>query len=86
MSARKPRFEVVRSDAGWFARFVAANGAKVWQTEVYVRRRGALRAIDMLTTAAVGSAATPSRIHMVDERTPPPPVRDITARAFGGWI
>lgn len=45
---RVPRFEVVRSDAGWFARFVAANGQKVWQTEVYQRAGKARRAIGLV--------------------------------------
>ena len=48
MSAREPRFEVVHTDAGWFARFVASNGQKVWQTEVYQRRRAAGRAIEVV--------------------------------------
>ena len=48
MSAREPRFEVVHADAGWFARFIAANGQKVWQTEVYARRRAAHRAIGVV--------------------------------------
>lgn len=47
MNAR--RFEIVRSEAGWFARFVAGNSAKVWQTEVYARRRTCLRAIELVT-------------------------------------
>ena len=45
MSARLARFEVVQSDAGWFARFRAANGRIVWVTESYARRRGAFAAI-----------------------------------------
>lgn len=68
MTARAPRFEVVRSDAGWFARFRAANGRKVWQTEVYERRGAALFAIDLLTSAAAGAAATPAKVRTVDER------------------
>ena len=48
MSKREPRFEVVRSDAGWFARFRAANGRKVWQTESYHRRAKALRALELV--------------------------------------
>jgi uncharacterized protein YegP (UPF0339 family) len=49
MSARQPRFEVVHSDAGWFARFVARNGQKVWQTEVYQRQGKAVRAVELVT-------------------------------------
>ena len=49
MSARAPRFEVVRSDAGWFARFIASNGREVWRTsEVYARRRAADTAVRSL--------------------------------------
>lgn len=40
------RFEIVRTDAGWHARYVAANHRIVWWTENYGRRRGAVRAID----------------------------------------
>lgn len=43
------RFEVVDTDAGHHGRFVAANGATVWSTEVYTRRRGVLRAIELVT-------------------------------------
>jgi uncharacterized protein YegP (UPF0339 family) len=43
-----PRFEVIHADAGWFARFVGANGRKVWQTEVYGRRVAAFRAIELI--------------------------------------
>ena len=68
MSKREPRFEVVRSDAGWFARFRAANGQKVWQTESYTRRRAAWNAISVLDTAAAAEAAVPSRVREVDER------------------
>lgn len=50
MSARDPRFEVVRSDAGHFARFIASNGKEVWRTsEVYTKRRHAFRAIELIT-------------------------------------
>lgn len=41
------RFEVVRTDAGWHGRFVAANGRIVWWTETYTRRRSAVRAIHL---------------------------------------
>jgi uncharacterized protein YegP (UPF0339 family) len=49
---RQPRFEVVRSiSGGWFARLVAANGQKVWQTEIYQRQRGAERAVTLMAEA-----------------------------------
>jgi uncharacterized protein YegP (UPF0339 family) len=44
------RFEIVRSDAGWFGRHIASNGREVWRTsEVYTRRRGVLRAVELIT-------------------------------------
>ena len=43
--SRQPRFEVVRTGAGWHARFRAANGQVVWTTEVYTRRKAAERAV-----------------------------------------
>ena len=50
MSARQPRFEVVRGDDGWFARFIAANGREVWRTSETYHRRGAVhRAIGLAT-------------------------------------
>ncbi len=48
MTAREPRFEIVRSDAGWHARFRAANGRIVWVTESYSRERAARAAIRAL--------------------------------------
>lgn len=52
MSARQPRFEVVRSDAGWFARFIAANGREVWRTsETYTQKKGATNALHVITSA-----------------------------------
>ena len=46
---RSPRFEVVRTNAGWFARFIAANGKEVWRTsETYKRRGKAHRAIALV--------------------------------------
>lgn len=59
------RFEVVRTDAGWHGRFVAANGRIVWWTETYTRRRGALRAIELIVVQE-SHAAT-----VVDERSKP---------------
>lgn len=49
MSARDPRVEVVRSDAGWFGRYIASNGKEIWRTsEVYTRRRGVERAVELV--------------------------------------
>lgn len=45
---RQPRFEVVRTAAGWHARFRAVNGQVVWTTEVYKRRGKAHHAVDLL--------------------------------------
>lgn len=50
MSRRQPRFEIVRTAAGWHARFRAANGQVVWTTESYTRRRAAIGAIKALPT------------------------------------
>lgn len=44
------RYEIARTDAGHFARFIAANGKEVWRTsEVYTRRRAAENAIETIT-------------------------------------
>jgi len=42
-----PRFEIVRTDAEqpWHARMIASNGKKVFTSETYHRRNGALNAI-----------------------------------------
>lgn len=45
---RQPRFEICRGDDGWWARFRAANGRVVFVTETYERRRGAVRAINVI--------------------------------------
>lgn len=49
MSRRKPRFEIVRTKAGWVARFIGANGKTVWVTESLRSRANALRAIELIT-------------------------------------
>lgn len=64
----EPRFEVVRSNHGWHARFRASNGRVVWWTETYTRRRAALAAVALIDTAGAADAARPSRIGDVDER------------------
>ena len=66
--SRQPRFEVVRTDAGWHARFIAANGRIVWWTETYTRRRGAVNAIALLDAELAADAAWPDNIRDVDER------------------
>jgi uncharacterized protein YegP (UPF0339 family) len=48
-----PRYEVVRTSAGWHKRFVAANGRKVDSSEVYTRRRGAENAIELVHGAFI---------------------------------
>lgn len=47
------RFEIVRTPAGHHARFRATNGQIVWTTEVYARRRAAVRAVELITGATV---------------------------------
>lgn len=51
MSKRQPRFEIVRTDAGWHARYKSANGEKVWTTEAngYRKERTAIAAIESFT-------------------------------------
>ena len=56
------RFQVVQSDAGWFAR-VWGGSRKVWQSEVYPRRRNALRAI---ATALEAAGQKPARERIND--------------------
>lgn len=51
--SRQPRFEIVHSDAGWHARFRAANGRIVWTTENYVRRRGAFDAVEAISSGFI---------------------------------
>lgn len=48
MTPREPRFELVRTDAGFHARFRAANGRVVWTTEVYKRRGKAVKAVELI--------------------------------------
>lgn len=66
---RESRFEIVRTDAGWLGRFVAANGREVWRTsETYKRRAGADRAVALLW-----EQYTAHDVVDRDERTPLPP-------------
>jgi len=65
---KRPRFQIVRGDAGWFARFIAANGREVWRTsETYKRRAGADRAVALLWEDYTAHDVGPD----VDERTKP---------------
>jgi uncharacterized protein YegP (UPF0339 family) len=78
---RQPRFEVVRTDAGWHSRFRAANGRIVWTTEVYERERAAVAALYQIAKPLeVASTPWPNAVMVykhgavelrtVDERTP----------------
>jgi uncharacterized protein YegP (UPF0339 family) len=50
------RFEIVRTDAPqpWHARFIAANGRKVWTTENYASKTTALNAIRSFIEPMIG--------------------------------
>ena len=81
MRRRFARFEIVRTRAGYHARFRAGNGRIVWWTEVYGKRIAAVRAVELVcdkrvTTspfadhpeiAWVGSEY-PTEVREVDER------------------
>lgn len=54
---RASRFEIVRTGAGYHARFIATNGRIVWTTEVYTRRRRAVEAIELLLDQTVTESA-----------------------------
>lgn len=77
------RFEVVRTDAGHHARYVASNGRIVWTTEVYTRRSPAYQAILAITdcerfrlngaapqefVAIDDTGRVRALVHLVDER------------------
>jgi uncharacterized protein YegP (UPF0339 family) len=80
VSARQARFELVRSDAGWFARFIASNGKEVWRTsETYTTRRRATDALRLIGRpfdaylTSVGmrpltDALAATEVRVVDER------------------
>lgn len=74
MSDRQPRFEVVRTSAGWHTRLIATNGQIVLTSEVYTRKRAAFRAIAGTRLAFVDAGPTRTEIRNVDERYVPPPV------------
>ena len=85
MSTRDARFEIVRTDAGHHARFVAANGQTVWVTESYRRRKAAERAIELIVGETIqqsphtehpevdwqGNMERPTEVLYVDERAKP---------------
>lgn len=73
---RNTWFELVRTDAGWHVRLVAANGEIVMSSEVYTSRAGA-QAVYALCRGAI------TRPEYVDERTKPTP-EPITEPADGG--
>lgn len=62
------RFEIVQTDDGWTARFRSGNGAIIFSTgsQVYTRRRGAVRAIELLRD---GFAFGGPSVVDVDERS-----------------
>ena len=55
MTRRKPRWELVTTDAGHHVRFRSSNGRIVVSSEVYRRRRDALRAIEIVGGFPVGA-------------------------------
>lgn len=77
-----PRFEIVRTDAGFHARFRAANGRIVWVTESLTKRRHAVRAVELICGDKVhetpyndrpeiywqGNDGWPSEVYFLDER------------------
>jgi uncharacterized protein YegP (UPF0339 family) len=82
------RFEVVRTDAGHHARFVAKNGRIVWTTEVYTRRARAENAIESMTNRFIhwheGKAYTSMpggyiEVRYVDDRLKPMPRPELPA-------
>lgn len=48
MTRRKPRWEIVTTPAGIHVRYRASNGRIVASSEVYDRRRDALRVIELV--------------------------------------
>lgn len=57
MSKRQPRFEIVRTAAGWHARYKASNGQVIFASEVYTRRRGVVSAIHSIARSFWGFAS-----------------------------
>lgn len=70
----KTPWEVVRTDAGFHVRFVAANGEPVLSSEVYPRKETAEEAIDLVCDAVIAVHQASEGRHAVqnfyiDERT-----------------
>lgn len=63
MSAAAPYWEIVRTTAGFHARFRARNGRTIVRTEVYKKHDGALKAIRIVQFETRGTF-----IRDVDER------------------
>jgi len=55
-------FEIVRTDDGHHARFVATNGQTVWTTESYTRKAAALHAVASLVDPFIGHWVEPGRV------------------------
>ena len=71
MSARQPRWEIVRTADGWHARFRASNGAVIVSSEPYTRRRDAVRAVAIVGDSpsySNGKDADLVEVRDVDER------------------
>lgn len=81
MTARRPRFEIVRTDAAqpWHARYRAANGRIVWTTETYARRDGAVNALRSLVVP-LDSRVTAVGVRTIHDAVPPVEVRDVDER------
>lgn len=79
MSARQARFEVVRADVGWHARFRAANGRIVWTTEVYTTHRRCVNALRLLARP-LDAAVTTIGVRTFHDAVPAVEVRDIDER------
>lgn len=62
------RFEIVRTDDGHHARFIAANGRIVWTTEVYKRRRAAVNALDCIVDPFLGAWVDPYTLQVTYRR------------------
>lgn len=54
MSSRQPRWELVRTAAGWHARFRSSNGNVIVSSEVYKKRADAFRAVDLVLRPTYG--------------------------------
>lgn len=69
MSARMPRWEIVRTDAGFHARFRASNGRVIVSSEVYGRRTAAAHAIKVVAREfGVPWVRLTTEVRDIDER------------------